>query len=234
MSVSNTTKTIYGYTGLYRPPYPNESTYGNSMYMICDQSHYEIALIILSEEFFRDAYRLLSQPSYRSIHIFMPNIGITMISPLFNLVTKLILLGKSVNWWYPKKYTTSNPQNVQFEMRQRLNSSFVANTMTGVTIQLIPNTNDSNFYDILLTNNKRTDYFSLMMTDTDFTEIYQKYTAIHIPYNTNLVTGSTARAIYRISDSYGPKINPFNFKSREEFIEAMGCRFAPTDRVVMG
>ena len=48
-------KSIYGYTGLFRQPFSNGTFYGNTLFVITNEAHSELNLIILSDGFFMDA-----------------------------------------------------------------------------------------------------------------------------------------------------------------------------------
>lgn len=224
-------KSYYGYTGLFRAPYSNNAGYGDSLYLITDESHYEANLIVLSDHFFHDAYRLLSCPTYQEIHIFVPSLDTVWISDLFGLVMSLKAYKKNVYWHYPTGRTLTEPINVQFDMSQLRPTLYQSKRINNLMIRLISN---NGFYDFEVINGDKKEYFTVCTTEEQLKGLIADHEAIHMPYNTYYYGGDSAREIACGANAkqYTKYIIPNSFRNRDEFIEAAHTPFAFTPRLI--
>ena len=101
--MSTSSKMYSGYTGLYRQPYANQMTYGDTIYVIMDELQQEANVLMLTPGAYKDAYRLLSMPSIQFVNIFVPSMDVLWISDVFRLVVDLIKIKREVKFYYPEK-----------------------------------------------------------------------------------------------------------------------------------
>ena len=232
MSQNLVNKSYYGYTGMYRQPYANAAGYGDSLYLITDEAHFEANLIVLSDHFFRDAYRILSQPTYQEVHIFVPSIDMVWISDIFGLVMSLKAYKKNVYWHYPDKYYPKHT-NVLFEMAQILLPKYQSKVIPGLTIDMVK---ENDVYSFKVINGKKREYFSVWCKKDDAIKLINSglYDAIHLPYNTFYYAGTSAREIACDTDiqKLARKVVPNSFRNRDEFVEAAHLPFAVMDRLL--
>jgi hypothetical protein len=214
---------IAGYTGLYRQPYPNGSTYGSTMYAITDKLHQELDLLLLTPGCYSEAYALCSGVTYQRIHIFVPCMDALFLSDVFRLVTDLMKRKLSVQWHFPGKVTTS-PGNVLFDMAQVKGGNFASDLIEDLTIEFkrsISGDDDHPYYDFYVCDGESYVVFCMEMDAEKLTTLMTgEYDEVHLPYNTTFYGGLTGRECIALNEKWAYKLIPNNFKSREEFIEA--------------
>lgn len=215
---------IAGYSGLYRQPYANTNTYGDTIFAISDTQHQELNLIILTPGFYKDAFRLASSISYQKINIFMPCMDDLFISDTFRLVMDLTKIKKTVQWFFPDKVNTT-PANVLFEMAQVRNNFFVSPVLDGLSIEFkLSDSRDENhrYYDIYVCDDDAYIVFCMYMDAEKLTKLMtaqDQYDAVHLPYNCTFYGGLTCRECAKLNPSWKKRLVPNNFACREEFVE---------------
>lgn len=236
MSVNPYNKSRYGYTGLFRQPYANQGTHGDTLYAITDEKCQECHLLVLSDGFFKDAYQFASQPTYQAVHIYVPSIGVLFISDLFRLVTTLKKIKRNVFWHFPVKYKTDDPVNVLFEMAQsqKMTTMGQVDSLMQLSISFVQSSVSDSWYDFKVVNGKNVDYFSLAMTEVKLNEILATKTAdrVHLPYNTYYLDSISAKDVACHMPGDTRYIVPNNFRLGQEFVESMSCGFALIDRLL--
>lgn len=235
MPVNPYNHTSYGYTGLFRQPYANQSMYGDTLYCITSENHQIIHMLVLSDGFFKDAYRILSQPTYQMIHIYVPSAGMLFISDLFRLVTSLKTYKRDVFWHYPTITPAENPENVLFNMAQLCGNTFRDSTIPNLTVQMFDSesTAATGWYDFGLINGKRKEYFSLVMTESKWDMVCKSgYDLVHLPYNTYYLPSITAIELYCKDEKNGRKIVPNNFRNVADFKDAAMKKYALCERLM--
>lgn len=227
-------KTIYGYTGLFRQPFSNGTFYGNTLFAITNESHSELNLLILSDGFFMDAYRIASQPTYQKVNIFVPFLNVLFISDLFRLVTTLKKL-KEVMWYHPSRYTTENPQNVLFEVTHNRANVMTSSSIYNLIIRMIPASCDINdMYDFDVSNGKDKFYFTLGSSKKYIESLItsKKYDTIHLPYNTYYAISTSGRELVEDDRKLSRYLCANNFNNVEEYNEMMCSGFALLPRLM--
>lgn len=222
-------KASAGYSGLYRQPYANASTYGDTIYLIPDQYHQEMNVLILTPGAYRDLYRILSAPTYQRVNLFIPSVDTLFISDLFRLVCDLRKIKSEVRWYYPEPVNGITPKNMLFETAQIRSNYFKSERISNCTIEFkLANTLDDNhrFYDFEVCDGSSYDYFTLYLDEekldmlvSNFSNTSAGVERIHIPYNTVFYGGLTGKEAGEILGKKSYYLVMNNFKCREEFIE---------------
>jgi len=216
---------IAGYSGLYRQPYANTGTYGDTIFAITDERHQELNLIILTPGCYKDAFRIASSITYQRVNIFVPSMDVLFISDIFRLVMDLHKIKKTVRWHYPEKITTT-PANVLFEMDQMTGNYFVSNAIPNLTIEFkLSDKRDPNhrYYDIYVCDDDSYIAFCMYMDAEKLTHMMtsaDNYDQIHISYNCVFYGGLTCRECASLNPRWTNRLVPNNFNCREEFAEA--------------
>lgn len=231
---------ISGYTGIYRQPYPNNATYGDSIFMITDEKHQELDLFLLTPGCYKDAYMIASSPTYQIINIFPPAMDGLFISDVFRLVTDLLKIKKAVKWYYPDKVDFV-PTNVLFQVNQMRGNYFSSPNITDLAIEFKrSNTldDDHRFYDIYLCMDDIYAGFIMYMDAAKLTSIMTASTEdavdfVHMPYNTTFYGGLSAIECGKLNKAWMPKIVPNNFRCREEFIMCRDTDFSLPKRIIL-
>lgn len=226
--------TVSGYSGLYRQPYANSATYGDTIYLVTDALHQELNLIILTPGCYRDAYRIASSMTYQRVNLFIPSVDALFISDVFRLVTDLLKIKKSVKWYYPEKIKVS-PSNVLFEAAEMRGNLYVSPTISNFNVEFkLSSELDPNhrFYDFFVTEDKLCSAFCMYMDDAKLKKLVSEFDEIHVPYNCTFYGGLTCRECADLYPSISQKLVANNFKCKEEFIEASQRRLGLARRVI--
>lgn len=230
---------ISGYSGLYRQPYANNATYGDTIFCITNEKHQELDLFLLTPGCYKDAYKMACSPSYQIINIFVPSMDGLFISDVFRLVTDLLKIKKTVKWYYPDKVDFV-PTNVLFQVAQMQGNYFSSANISEVAIEFKRSNTldqDHRFYDIYICMDDKYVAFMMYMDAAKLTKEMTMSASdavdfIHMPYNTTFYGGLTAKECGKLNAAWMPKIIPNNFRCKEEFYECRESDFTMPQRFI--
>ena len=218
-------KAIKGYTGLFRQPFSDARLYGDTIYVISDEIHQEICVILLSPGFYRDTYRILSNPTYQKIRLFVPSIDSMWISDIFRLIADLRKIKLNVELYYPTDLKL-DITNMLVTTACHKASVFISDVIDlkikyGVARMVDRHT----IYDIVIICEGKKEIFTLYMEDAVLSRyMTSNIDYLHIPYNCSYYGGLTGMEAAKLcTKGQKMKLIMNNFKCREEFIEATTC-----------
>lgn len=222
------TQIYSGYIGVYKQPYANTLTYGDTAYGVFDALHQELNILVLTPGAYREIYNFASAPSAQYINFFVPSMDVLWISDIFRLVTDLTKIKKSVNLYYPDPI---NPglTNALFNIACKRYNSFISKRIDSFRIEYHLSDGsraDHKFYDIHLFDGEKYHIFTLFV-DKDNIDNVLKYSAvdrIHMPYNTVFYGGLTAIECAKLRPELVKKVIVNNFNCREEYVAAADYR----------
>lgn len=235
--MSTSSKMYSGYTGLYRQPYANQMTYGDTIYVIMDELQQEANVLMLTPGAYKDAYRLLSMPSIQFVNIFVPSMDVLWISDIFRLVVDLIKIKREVKFYYPEKISVGLV-NALFNISCKTLNTFRSKRVPNLLIKYEVSSgsrDDHRFYNIIVSDDSGYHLFTLYMDAAYLaTLIDKKNTTIHMPYNTLFYGGLTAPECYNLNPNLMQHVVVNNFACREEFVQAMSSQcYAVPRRLVL-
>ena len=225
---------VVGYTGLYRQPFSDNIAYGDTLYVITDDAHQELNVIILTPGAYAEVFRMASSITFQRINLFVPSMDALFLSDVFRLVVDLQKIKKIVRWYYPERVSV-RPPNMLFEHAQVLSTYYLSKLIEGLTVSFQSASTDENkagLYDFKVYDGKLCDYFSLYMTKDKMANLLSsKMDRVHFAYNSTFYGGCTVRELHEYN-SWRPHMVPNNFMNREEFREAQHGMYGAPYRVV--
>ena len=225
---------VVGYTGLYRQPFSDNITYGDTIYVITDDAHQELNIVILTPGAYAEVFRMASAITFQRINLFVPSMDALFLSDVFRLVVDLQKIKKTVRWYYPERIDVK-PPNMLFERAQVLSTYYLSKSIDGLTISFqsaSPDLNKTGLYDFKIYDGRLCDYFSLYMTKEKMANLLKSgIDRVHFAYNSTFYGGCTVRELTDYH-SWRSHIIPNNFMNREEFREAQHGMYGTPYRVV--
>ena len=225
---------LFGYTGLYRQPFADHITHGDTIYVMMDTAHQELNILLLTPGAYLEVFRMASSITFQRINLFVPSMDALFLSDVFRLVIDLQKIKKTVRWYYPDKITVK-PPNLLFERAQVLSTFFLSKAIPGLTINFQESSKDENkagLYDFKVYDGEDYDCFSLFMTKEKMDDLLRsKFDRIHFAYNSTFYGGCTVRELSEYN-SWRSHIVPNNYMSIEEFREAQHGRYGTAYRIV--
>lgn len=214
-------KLISGYAGLYKQPV--EDKFVSTLYCVTDNSKSKLIMILLSPSAFRDAYKISKNISYKEIYFIVPSMDIVFGSDLFNLYMKLRELKPYIKWVFPDK--PEFPTSDEFEIGQIITDRFLYDDFYEYELNLslefiLSNKSDKVFYDILLTTDTKTIYFSQFNTIDKLNNLYDNITFIdefHTAYSTTIYGGLNYHEIISQSPKLYNKLVVHSFLNIGEY-----------------
>jgi len=219
---------ISGYTGLFNSIITDPAdTFGVSLYALADENMNELALIILSSDFYTDAYRIIIGTSIPNIKVFIPYLNETNLTDFQNLIINASAIKPNISWMYPILPLGGSSN---FNSKHRL-LTFYQNTFnSNLFINYYPS-GDSNYYDIFIREPNNSRYFCQYITQEKLNLLYDDISIneIHVPYSTSLEGSLDYQSISELDSKYSSKLYAHSFSTTQEYYLAVinGANLVP-------
>ena len=232
-----------GYTGIYRQPYPNQTTYGDTIFAVTDDTHQELNLIMLTPGAYKDAYQIAAKATYQYINIFVPAVDINFISDLFRLYMDLLKIKMHVKWYFPDVMEDLT-KYVLFDLGHISGKYFSSPNIPGLTIDFVRTYDevegqiknsalsgrlDHNLYDICVCDGSKYVMLAQYMDANKLQALVRtgNYDEIHLSYLATPYEGLNYKECVKLNPKYKTILFANGFACREEFLdctEQMGGR----------
>ena len=213
---------IMGYNGLYKQPYPNEKTFGDTIFVITDEKHQELNMILLTPGAYKDAYMLASNTMYQYVNIFSPSMNITYISDIYRLYMDLLKIKKHIKWVFPDNITEIHT-HVLFDIGHIGVKIYNSITIPNLTIEYRNSgaSNSVNIYDIYVCDGVKSINLCQYIDEKKLKSLIRgkEFDEIHLQYNGTFDGGLTYKECIKLDDRYLKYLVANNFACRDEYLE---------------
>ena len=227
---------VMGYNGLYKQPYPNERTYGDTIYAVTDDKHQEMNIILLTTGAYKDAYVLASDMTYQYINIFVPSLDITFISDVYRLYMDLLKIKKHLKWVFPDNVPTALKTHVLFDIGHIAVKLYASITIPNLTIEYRDSGASSELpvYDIYVSDGIRAVNLCQYADEKKLKSLFRnkEFDEIHMQYNGTFYGGLTYKEALKLEFAVPAMLRANNFACRDEYLECTKLRYGtPGTRV---